>query len=188
MRIPFLLFIIVPLIEMWVLIEVGSLIGGFTTVGLVVLTAFIGINLLRMQGMQTLQRFQSKASHGELPGQEIVEGMMLAIAGALLLTPGFVTDTIGFVLLVPGIRARLFKQLGSRISMMGAAGRRGFGAGGFQSGGAENSPFGADPFSGQSVHQRPDLRGGDSASQSSKPQSHNTLEGEFHEEESNNRK
>lgn len=182
MRIPFLIFIIVPVVEMWVLIEVGSLIGGLTTVGLVVLTAFIGINLLRMQGTQTLQRFQAKASHGELPGQEILEGMMLAVAGALLLTPGFVTDTIGFALLVPGLRTMLFKQLVHRINLKGAStgtGPAGFGGGGFQSGGTESGPFGADRFSENSARQRP--------SHLDNSDGNNTLEGEFHEEKPNDR-
>ena len=164
MRTSFLLFIAVPLVEMWLLIEVGSVIGGLPTVGLVVLTAFIGINLLRMQGMQTLQRFQSRAASGQLPGQEIVEGMMLAVAGALLLTPGFVTDTIGFALLVPGIRKWLFRQVGHRMSVMGATRQQGFQSGGFES----------DFFTEQSPHQRPQKH--------RSHESHNTLEGEFYED------
>ena len=120
MRISFLMFLLIPLAEMWLLIEVGSVIGGLSTLGLVVLTAFIGVNLLRRQGVQTLQRFQAKAASGQLPGKEIIEGMMLAVAGVLLLTPGFLTDTIGFMLLVPGIRTWLFVRwsnlLGARLS------------------------------------------------------------------------
>ena len=170
MRIPFLLFIAVPLLEMWILIEVGGVIGGLPTVGLVVLTAFIGINLIRMQGMQTLQRFQSRAASGQLPAQEIVEGMMLAAAGALLLTPGFVTDSIGFALLVPGIRRWLFGKVGSRMGTMGNARQQGF-----QSGDFENNTFEAEFFTEQTDRSHP-----------RSPQrnvAHNTLEGEFHEEQ-----
>jgi UPF0716 protein FxsA len=172
MRTSFLLFIAVPLIEMWLLIEVGSVIGGLPTVGLVVLTAFIGINLLRMQGMQTLQRFQSRAQSGQLPGQEIVEGMMLAVAGALLLTPGFVTDTIGFVLLVPGIRKWLFRRAGHRMSMMGTIRRQGFHS--------SDSDVENDFFTEQSPYRRPQKH----RSQDSR----NTLEGEFYEEGSGDSK
>ncbi|MBV1915229.1 MAG: FxsA family protein [Pseudomonadales bacterium] len=174
MRIPFLLFVAVPLLEMWLLIEVGGVIGGLPTVGLVVLTAFIGINLIRMQGMQTLQRFQSRAADGQLPAQEIVEGMMLAAAGALLLTPGFVTDSIGFALLVPGIRRWLFGKVGNRMATMGGASQQGF-----QSGGFENNTFEAEFYTEQAERSHPHGHQGNSA--------HNTLEGEFHEEQSEDR-
>jgi UPF0716 protein FxsA len=113
-RFLFLLFIIVPVLEMWVLIQVGTQIGALATIGLVLLTAVIGINLLRQQGISTLWRAQQRMNSGEMPVQEMVEGLLLAIGGALLLTPGFMTDAIGFCCLLPGIRqlfvARLAKH------------------------------------------------------------------------------
>ena len=95
---------------MLLLFEVSGQIGGLTTVALVVLTAVIGIQILKQQGLSTLLRAQDRLQSGELPAQEIVEGMMLAAAGALLLTPGFITDGIGFVLLSGPLRRPLAKR------------------------------------------------------------------------------
>lgn len=113
MSILFLCFILVPIIEMYILIQVGSLIGGLYTIGLVLLTALIGVTLLKRQGLSTFITAQQKMNTGQMPVKEIAEGLMLAIAGALLLTPGFVTDSVGFILLTPFLRqylaGRLFK-------------------------------------------------------------------------------
>jgi UPF0716 protein FxsA len=122
----FLLFVIMPILEMWLLIEVGSQIGALYTIGLVMLTAVIGINILRQQGFSTLNRAQSRMQQGELPGQELIEGFMLAIGGALLLTPGFITDTIGFLLLIPPTRQALVRYL-IRSGQVQAWGSRGSG-------------------------------------------------------------
>lgn len=104
LRLLFSLFILVPVIEMIVLIRVGSVIGAFSTIGLVLLTAMIGITLLRHQGLSTLMRAQAKMQEGTLPAKEMIEGIFLAVGGALLLTPGFITDGIGLCCLLPGIR------------------------------------------------------------------------------------
>jgi len=101
MRFFILLFITVPIIEMWLLIEVGSQIGALSTIFLVFLTAAIGLALLRQQGLATLLRVNEKMTQGQLPASEILEGVALAVGGALLLTPGFVTDAIGFACLIP---------------------------------------------------------------------------------------
>jgi len=95
------LFLIIPIIEIYLLIKVGEIIGALPTIILVVLTAVIGAGLLRQQGLSTLARFQQNLSTGKLPAQELVEGILLAVGGALLMTPGFVTDTIGFLCLFP---------------------------------------------------------------------------------------
>lgn len=115
MRILFLLFIIMPIMEMFLLIKVGSWIGAAYTIGLVLLTAMIGITLLRHQGLQTLMNANQKMRTGQMPVSEMGEGLMLAVAGALLLTPGFVTDTIGFLLLTPGIRQLLVKAVVEKL-------------------------------------------------------------------------
>jgi|ETNmetMinimDraft_23_1059889.scaffolds.fasta_scaffold69688_3 UPF0716 protein FxsA len=106
-----LLLLSVPLLEIYLLISIGRVIGAGTTVFVVVLTAVIGAWLLRLQGLQTLRRVQSAADKGELPAVELVEGLMLLICGVLLLTPGFFTDAVGFVALVPGIRRHLAEAL-----------------------------------------------------------------------------
>ncbi|MBR9827247.1 MAG: FxsA family protein [Oceanospirillales bacterium] len=120
MRFLFLLFIIIPIIEITILIQVGQAIGGWYTVGLVLLSAFIGVNMLRYQGLSTLARAQQRMGQGEVPGQEMVEAIVLAVGGALLVTPGFVTDIIGFSCLVPGIRKGLVKVLLSRFTIIAA--------------------------------------------------------------------
>jgi UPF0716 protein FxsA len=111
MRILFILFIIIPIIEMVLLIQVGSMIGVIPTVGLVLLTAVIGVTLLRQQGLDTLARLQSRLANGEIPGTELLEGAMLLIGGALLLTPGFFTDAIGFSCLIPAFRRPIAQAL-----------------------------------------------------------------------------
>ncbi|MGO2354574.1 MAG: FxsA family protein [Marinomonas foliarum] len=104
MRFALLLFILVPIVEMTVLIQVGSEIGALATVGLVFLTAIIGVTLIRKQGLETSLKAQEKMRRGELPAAEVAEGVMLVFAGLCLLIPGFVTDAIGALLLVPPLR------------------------------------------------------------------------------------
>ncbi len=91
------------------LVTVGGLIGAGWTIFLVVLTAIIGASLVRSQGINTLARSQNSLARGELPAVELLEGGVLLIAGALLLTPGFFTDGIGFLLLVPPLRRRVIR-------------------------------------------------------------------------------
>ena len=107
----FLLFVVVPLIEIVLLINVGQAIGAWYTIGLVLLSAFIGVNMLRQQGLSTLLRARSRMDGGEIPAQEMIEGLILAVGGALLVTPGFVTDFIGFCCLIPVTRQGFVKRL-----------------------------------------------------------------------------
>ncbi|MDJ0950031.1 MAG: FxsA family protein [Alphaproteobacteria bacterium] len=100
----FLTFITVPLLEIGVFIEVGGRIGTWPTVGIVILTAIIGTWMIRLQGLSVLARAQQALEQDRLPVTEIFDGLCLLIAGALLLTPGFVTDTVGFALLLPPVR------------------------------------------------------------------------------------
>ncbi|MCB1614531.1 MAG: FxsA family protein [Pseudomonadales bacterium] len=115
MRLLFLAFLLIPVIEMWLLITVGSVIGAWPTIGLVLLTAIIGVALLRQQGVATLFRVNQKMAAGELPAGEIAEGLFLAIGGALLLTPGFFTDFLGFACLIPVSRRCMVKWWLSRF-------------------------------------------------------------------------
>lgn len=118
MRVIFLLFIIVPIIEITLLINVGQLIGVWYTVGLVVLSAFIGVNMLRIQSLGTLMRARQRMDQGEIPGQEMGEGIVLAVGGALLVTPGFVTDVVGFCCLIPYTRKALVHFLSQRMTVV----------------------------------------------------------------------
>lgn len=99
------------LLEMIVLIKVGSVIGALPTVALVVLTALVGSSLVRSQGVRTLIDAQHKMQIGELPGREMMGGMLLALAGLLLLIPGFVTDIVAILLLQPWLRNRIADKL-----------------------------------------------------------------------------
>ena len=101
---PLIVFMLVPVAEMWILIEVGGWIGALPTIALVVVTATVGLSLLKRQGLSTLLSARQKMNEGSIPATELVSGVMLAIGGALLLTPGFVTDAVGFVLLIPQTR------------------------------------------------------------------------------------
>ena len=96
---------------MWLLIEVSAHIGAYSTILLVFLTAAMGLALLRQQGLSTLLRVDQRMARGELPAGEILEGVMLAVGGALLLTPGFITDAIGFACLLPFSRKLLVALL-----------------------------------------------------------------------------
>ena len=105
------LFFIVPLIEVYFLIQVGSVIGAGWTIFLVVLTAVIGVNLLRHQGLSTLMRANQVMSQGQIPAMEMLEGIVLAVGGALLITPGFFTDCLGFMCLIPQSRRGIIQKL-----------------------------------------------------------------------------
>ncbi|MGH1462208.1 MAG: FxsA family protein [Neptuniibacter sp.] len=118
MKFLFMLFIVIPIVEITILINVGEAIGAWNTVGLVILSAFIGVNMLRYQSLSTLARAQQRANQGEIPGQEMVEGIVLAVGGALLVTPGFVTDVIGFSCLIPYSRKAFAKSLLSRFTVI----------------------------------------------------------------------
>ena len=139
MRYLVLLFVLMPVAEMWLLITVGSQIGALPTIGLVLLTAVVGAGLLREQGFATLWKGRQKLQAGELPTTEIAEGLILAVSGALLLTPGFVTDTIGFAGLIPPIRVLVATRIMKNMLVMGAQ------SAGFQTGrGPSHSPPSGD--------------------------------------------
>ena len=110
-RFLFILFLLVPLIEIYFLIQVGEVIGAGWTIFAVVATAVIGVNLLRVQGTSTLLRAQANLQQGSLPAMEMMEGLALAVSGILLLTPGFFTDAFGFILLTPILRRVLIKNV-----------------------------------------------------------------------------
>ena len=104
-----MLFLAVPLLEIYLLIEVGSVIGAIPTVLMVVFTAVLGTMLLQAQGISTLRRVQEATARGEVPAVEMLEGFFLIIGGILLLIPGFFTDIIGFLCLIAPLRRALIK-------------------------------------------------------------------------------
>lgn len=143
MRPLLLLFIILPILEMWVLISVGEEIGALPTIGLVFFTAVVGLALLKRQGISTVMRAQQKMQMGELPAKEMAEGIFLAVGGVLLLTPGFITDVFGFICLIPGIRQLVLGRLLSHVVVVHGSHT------GYQQPGGQ----GADPRSGSAGHE-----------------------------------
>lgn len=117
-----LLFIALPLVETWLLIKVGSVIGALWTILAVIATAVIGSQLVRRQGLQTLAQVQQSQARGEMPAVPILEGAALLLAGALLVTPGFISDTVGFLLLIPPLRQLAARRILARAIVVTPAG------------------------------------------------------------------
>ena len=162
-----LLFIFVPIIEIGLFIQVGGFLGLWPTIALVLITAFVGASLVRSQGIQTLMSVQGRLQQGEMPAQQILEGVMLAVAGVLLLTPGFMTDALGMLVLLPAPRAMIAKKMMEKMVVSNMSG--GFYAGG--QAGFGQSPFGQDPFNRDPSDQSKDG---------------NTFEGEFEKKDDDN--
>lgn len=123
-----LLMIVVPIMEIAVFIQAGEILGLWPTLFTVVLTAFMGTALLRHQGLSTLRKVQQSMNDGRAPVAELFDGLCLFVAGLLLLTPGFVTDGVGFLLFVPPLRTLILGGLVRRLSASMTAGA-GFTAG-----------------------------------------------------------
>jgi UPF0716 protein FxsA len=187
MRFFLLVFIIVPILEMFILIRVGSIIGALPTIALVVLTATVGVWLLKREGLATLTRLQGKLAEGEIPGKELLEGVMLIIGGALLLTPGFVTDAVGFVCLLPWLRQPVaiwllqhtqfnFIQGGFQMGAGGPFGRQGPG---FDPRNFQGRTFFGEAFEDQTTRDAPQGTNTINHGQSSVADSPRTINGEF---------
>ena len=100
-----LLFLVVPIIELYIIVQVASGMGVMETIGLLILISVIGAWLVRVQGLAVLGRVQGQLAQGNVPGKELVDGLLILLAGALMLTPGFMTDAFGLLLLMPPTRA-----------------------------------------------------------------------------------
>ena len=111
----FLLFALVPLAELWLLMELAKRTNWWTTIGVVLSTGVLGISIVRWQGVNTWREIQRQLASGKSPSRSIVSGVLILVAGALLLTPGLLTDTLGFLLLIPPVRYAVAIYLQSRI-------------------------------------------------------------------------
>ena len=122
-----LLFILVPIAELCLFMSLGSKIGLEATFAIIVLTGILGAWLTKAQGTRALTRFRQAGAEGRLPHREVLDGLLILLAGAVLLTPGFLTDTVGFLLLFPPCRALIRKQLAgylkSHIQIVGPGGQ-----------------------------------------------------------------
>ncbi|MDN3653702.1 FxsA family protein [Thalassotalea ponticola] len=114
-KVLFLLFIIMPIIEIMVLINVGAFIGALPTILLVIITAWLGATMVRQQGLTTYQSVQHKLAQGQMPSDEIIAALLLLVAGVLLLTPGFITDAFGLALLWPVSRSAIVKLVQQQL-------------------------------------------------------------------------
>lgn len=129
-----LLFVVGPLVELYVIIQVAHVIGGWETIGLLLLESAIGAWLLKRQGLSVLNRITEAVDAGRVPGKELVDGLLILVAGALMLAPGFVTDVFAYLLLIPPtraiVRAPIMKRFEARRAgrfvgaFSGAAGTR----------------------------------------------------------------
>jgi len=118
----FLVFIIVPLVELFILLKIGSHIGALNTLLLVVLTALLGTLLVRLEGLRTLRQIQSSLSQGQIPAEELIDGVLIFAGGILLLTPGVLTDLCALILLFPYTRMHFKRWLRRRFDRMVASG------------------------------------------------------------------
>ena len=117
----FVLFIVIPIIEISVIIKVGSYLGVMMTLTLMILSAALGASLVRSQGVLTLMNLRQRLQQGQLPQQEIAEGVLLAVAGVLLITPGFITDILGLSFLFPVSRAWIVQQVIDAVKTRGVS-------------------------------------------------------------------
>ena len=113
-----LLFVLIPLLEIWLFILLGGFIGVYPTLLIILLTAVLGTFLVKTQGTNVLKEIQNKFNELENPTEPIAHGAMILFAGALLLTPGFFTDSVGFLLLIPNVRAITFAWLKSNLKFI----------------------------------------------------------------------
>ena len=111
----FLAFTLVPVIELYLLIKVGAVIGSFNTVLIVIVTGFVGASLARMQGLQTMTRVQHNLQQGIMPAEDLIDALIIFVAGIVLLTPGFITDGAGLFLLFPVTRYHFKRWLRRKL-------------------------------------------------------------------------
>jgi UPF0716 protein FxsA len=112
-----LVFVVVPLVELYVIVQVGEAIGVWNTIGVLLLVSFVGAWLTKHEGFYVLQRVRERLARGEVPGNEMIDGLLILLGGLLLLLPGFVTDAAGLVLLFPPTRALARAYLRRRFSL-----------------------------------------------------------------------
>ncbi|PIU25193.1 MAG: membrane protein FxsA [Candidatus Infernicultor aquiphilus] len=106
-----MLFIAIPVVELYILIEVGKKIGSLTTIGIIILTGILGTYLIKSQGFMILRKIQNDLNEGIMPGDSLIQGAIILLGGVLLLTPGFITDITGFIFLIPAGRKIVKKYL-----------------------------------------------------------------------------
>jgi UPF0716 protein FxsA len=130
MRLPLLGFLILPVFELYLLFALAAEIGGLYTLMVVIVTAILGVSIMRRQGVNSMSRMSQRMQQGQSPAPELLNGMFLSIAGLMLILPGLITDSIGLMLLIPVLRGRIARKLmsagmGSGVFIGGFSRRRG---------------------------------------------------------------
>jgi len=119
-----ILFLVIPVVEIYIIVQVGSIVGGWNTIGIMILVSVVGAWMVRREGLSIIAKVQHQLAEGSLPTKQLVDGLLVALAGALMLTPGFLTDGIGLLLLLPPTRAiartALIARFRGRIQVGGA--------------------------------------------------------------------
>ncbi len=169
-KVLFLLFIVIPIIEIAVLMQVGAILGVWPTIAIVIFTAWLGANNVKQQGIATIQSLQHKMAQGEQPSDEIVAGLLLLVAGVLLVTPGFVTDIFGLSLLVPQFRTMLINSVRRHILVS-------------QFGASQSFSFYSQSFDSQQSSSEHSSFEGQNSKNEDKPHIGQTIDGEFERKE-----
>jgi len=121
----FLLFTCIPLVELYLLLQIGSVIGAVNTFLLVIITGVVGAYLAQQEGIRTLERIRTLMARGEMPGEPLIDALLILVAGFVLITPGILTDLLGFLMLIPATRAPIRRwikgQLERKFSASNAA-------------------------------------------------------------------
>ena len=164
---------------MYLLLKAGGYFGALITICAVMFTAVVGVALLRRQGLATLTRGQQKLAAGQLPAAEMAEGLLLAVAGPLLLTPGFITDAAGFALLIPAVRRAFAVGVASRFQVVSAGS---MGGGSMGAGFGSQNPF-RDPNLGPGPSSEPHSGPNLGAGPSSSSRQGDVIDGEFERRE-----
>ncbi|MFC4535999.1 FxsA family protein [Sphaerisporangium dianthi] len=154
----FLTFLIVPVLEIWMLIQIGQVIGGWQTVGLLILDSLLGAWLVRREGRRAWRALRQALESGRMPDRELADGALIVAGGTLLLTPGFITDVLGFILILPPTRPLARRVLGwflgRRVRAMASASPFGVMFSGAGPGGPARRPGGVRVVNGQVVDER----------------------------------
>lgn len=118
----FLCFTIIPMIELYLLIQIGTVIGGLNTILLVILTGILGAWLARLEGMNTMMRLRMNLQQGLMPAEELIDAVIIFVAGVVLITPGLITDILGLLLLWPVTRNKFKRFLRKKFDEMKLSG------------------------------------------------------------------
>ena len=117
----FLLFTCIPLVELYLLLQIGSVVGAVNTILLVLITGVLGAYLAQQEGIRTLERIRALMARGEMPGEPLIDALLILVAGFVLITPGILTDLVGFLMLIPATRAPIRRWIKGQLERKFAA-------------------------------------------------------------------